>query len=80
MEREGAVFDGAPPLAAVLALMKERTNTINELADAAMLFYRAPQPDAALLTQHLTEAVRRRWRSSPSAAERWSGPRKRWPR
>ena len=58
MEREGAVFDGAPPLASVLGLMKERTNTINELADAAMLFYREPKPDAALLAQHLTDAVR----------------------
>lgn len=58
MEREGAQFDGAPPLAQVLALMKDRTNTINELADAAMLFYREPNPDAALLTQHLTDAVR----------------------
>jgi glutamyl-tRNA synthetase len=58
MEREGARFDGAPPLAAVLGLMKERTNTINELADAAMLFYREPKPDAALLAQHLTDAVR----------------------
>jgi glutamyl-tRNA synthetase len=58
MEREGAVFDGAPPLATVLGLMKERTNTINELADAAMLFYREPKPDAALLAQHLTDAVR----------------------
>jgi glutamyl-tRNA synthetase len=58
LEREGAQLDGAPPLAAVLGLMKERTNTINELADAAMLFYRTPNPDAALLTQHLTDAVR----------------------
>jgi len=56
--REGAVFDGAPPLAAALGLMKERAHTINELADAAMLFYRAPNPDAALLAQHLTDAVR----------------------
>jgi len=54
----GAVFDGAPELPSVLALMKERTNTVNELADAAMLFYRAPQPDQALLTQHLTDAVK----------------------
>ena len=58
LERDGAVFDGAPALPAVLALMKERTNTINELADAAMLFYREPKPDAALLAQHLTDAVR----------------------
>jgi len=54
----GAGFDGAPDLPAVLALMKERVNTVNELADAAMLFYRAPQPDAALLAQHLTDAVK----------------------
>ena len=58
MEAQGAVFAGGPDLAAVLALMKERTNTINELADAAMLFFRDPQPDAALLTQHLTDAVK----------------------
>ena len=54
----GAVFEGAPVLPAVLALMKERVNTVNELADAAMLFYREPRPDAALLAQHLTDAVK----------------------
>ncbi|MBV7535291.1 glutamate--tRNA ligase [Duganella sp. sic0402] len=54
----GAVFEGAPSLAVVLGLLKERTNTVNELADAAMLFYRAPQPDAALLAQHVTDAVK----------------------
>ncbi|WP_407672386.1 glutamate--tRNA ligase [Noviherbaspirillum pedocola] len=58
LERDGAVFEGAPPLEAVIGLMKERASTIVELADAAMLFYRQPQPDAALLAQHLTEAVR----------------------
>ncbi|NHZ95579.1 glutamate--tRNA ligase [Massilia sp. CCM 8734] len=58
MEAQGAQFDGAPELADALALMKDRTNTINELADAAMLFYRTPQPDAALMAQHLTDAVK----------------------
>jgi glutamyl-tRNA synthetase len=63
MALEGAVFDGAPPLASALALLKERANTINELADSAMLFYRVPQPASnpelqALLAQHLTDAVR----------------------
>ena len=58
MQREGAQFDGAPPLEQVLVLMKDRSNTINELADAAMLFYREPKPEAALLAQHLTDAVR----------------------
>ena len=58
LERDGAQFDGAPALPTVLGLMKERVNTINELADAAMLFYRDPQPEAELLALHLTEAVK----------------------
>jgi glutamyl-tRNA synthetase len=58
LERDGADFNGAPPLPAVIGLMKERAATIVELADAAMLFYRQPKPDAALLAQHLTDAVR----------------------
>jgi len=58
LEREGAQFDGAPALPVVIALMKERANTINELADAAMLFFREPKPDAALLAQHLSDAAR----------------------
>jgi glutamyl-tRNA synthetase len=58
MVTEGARFDGAPDLQAVIGLMKERANTINELAAAAMLFYRQPAPDPALMQQHLTDAVR----------------------
>ncbi len=58
MEKEEAQFAGAPDLQVVIGMMKERANTINELADAAMLFYRQPAPDAALLEQHLTEAIK----------------------
>jgi glutamyl-tRNA synthetase len=58
MEREGAQFDSAPDLHAVIGLLKERANTVNELADAAMLFYRQPAPDAALVTQHITDAIK----------------------
>ena len=58
MQAQGAQFDGAPDLAAALGLMKERANTVNELADSAMLFFRTPQPDPALLAQHLGEAVK----------------------
>jgi glutamyl-tRNA synthetase len=58
LEEQGAQFDAAPALPAVLALMKERANTVNELAEASMLFYREPQPDPALLAQHLTDAVK----------------------
>ena len=56
--RDGAKFENAPPLEDVIALLKDRANTVNELADAMMLFYREPKPDAALLTQHLTDAAR----------------------
>ncbi len=55
MLAQGAQFDQAPDLPAVLALLKERTNTTVELADAAMLFYRTPTPEPELLTQHLTD-------------------------
>jgi len=53
-----ADFADAPALEAVIALLKERANTTVELADSAMLFYRQPKPEAELLTQHLTDAVR----------------------
>ncbi|MBC3929297.1 MULTISPECIES: glutamate--tRNA ligase [unclassified Undibacterium] len=57
MEKDGAVFTDAPALPAVIALLKERANTTVELGQAAMLFYRQPAADAALLTQHVTAAV-----------------------
>jgi glutamyl-tRNA synthetase len=55
---DGAKFDGAPPIAEAISLLKDRANTVVELADAAMLFYREPKPDPALLAQHLTDAAR----------------------
>ncbi|HYD62232.1 MAG TPA: glutamate--tRNA ligase [Noviherbaspirillum sp.] len=58
MEQDGAKFEGAPGLQSVIALMKERANTTNELAEAAMLFYRDPNPDPALVAQHITDAVK----------------------
>ncbi|WP_188566152.1 glutamate--tRNA ligase [Undibacterium terreum] len=57
MLKDGAVFENAPALPAVIALMKERTNTTVELAQAAMLFYRQPAADVDLLKQHITDAV-----------------------
>ncbi|MBC7490804.1 MAG: glutamate--tRNA ligase [Glaciimonas sp.] len=56
MEKEGADFTAgltsAPDLAKVIGLLKERANTTHEVATAAMLFYRQPAPDTALLEQH----------------------------
>ncbi|MET3118072.1 glutamyl-tRNA synthetase [Undibacterium sp. GrIS 1.8] len=57
MQNDGAQFENAPELSAVVALMKERANTTNELAQAAMLFYRQLNPDAELCKQHITEGV-----------------------
>jgi glutamyl-tRNA synthetase len=67
--RDGARFENTPPLEDVIALLKDRANTVNELADAMMLFYREPKPDAALLTQHLTDAARAALRGFAEAAQ-----------
>jgi glutamyl-tRNA synthetase len=58
MKTNGARFEGAPDLQAAIALMKERVNTLNELSVAAMLFYREPTPDAALVAQHVTDSIK----------------------
>ena len=56
MEARG-VRPGAAHLAAVLALMKDRCDTLIQLADAAMLFYREPKVDATLKAQTVTAAI-----------------------
>jgi glutamyl-tRNA synthetase len=58
LEAQGAVFEGAPDLAAVIGLLKDRANTVNEIAAAALMFYRQPAPDAALVAQHITDAIK----------------------
>jgi glutamyl-tRNA synthetase len=58
LEKEGASFDGGPQLDAVIALLKDRAHTINEIAAAALMFYRQPAPEAALVAQHITEAIK----------------------
>jgi len=49
---------GGPSLIAVVDLYKERVSNLNELADAAALFYLAPEINAELLATHLTEGAR----------------------
>ncbi|HEY5635572.1 MAG TPA: glutamate--tRNA ligase [Burkholderiales bacterium] len=58
LERFGAKTAGGPPLDRVVALLKDRATSIPHLAEAATLFYLPPDPPAALVTEHLTEAVR----------------------
>ena len=55
--RNGADPDAGPDLAAVCALVKERAATIEELGDAATLFYRTLHPTPELLAQHVTPEV-----------------------
>lgn len=50
-------LDDGPALQSVCALVKDRAHTIKELALAAAIFYRTPEPNAALLEQHLTPDV-----------------------
>ena len=47
-----------PDLAAVCSLLKDRAATLNELADAAHMFYVEPHPRAEDLAQHLADAAK----------------------
>ena len=58
LEARGIKVSDSPALAAVAGLYKERVATLNELADAAEVFYIDLHPDAALLDAQLSaEAV-----------------------
>ena len=49
---------GGPPVARVGALLKDRSPTLVEMAEAARYFYQAPPVDRALLDEQLTPANR----------------------
>ncbi|MBN9423628.1 MAG: glutamate--tRNA ligase [Candidatus Accumulibacter sp.] len=58
LEARGVTVGDTPSLTAVIGLYKERVATLNELADAAEVFYIDIHPSAELLAQHLApEAV-----------------------
>jgi glutamyl-tRNA synthetase len=57
LEKTGIKVTDAPNLPDVVALLKERATTLNELADSAHYFYQASQPSDVLLKQHLTPEV-----------------------
>ena len=58
IEARGGVLANGPALERVVALLKDRSRTLNELADAALLFYRDVASDPALLAEHLRGAGR----------------------
>jgi glutamyl-tRNA synthetase len=55
MARRGIDISQGPDSLKVVALLKERAATLNDLADEAMLFYQDLAPTADLLSQHVTE-------------------------
>ncbi|WP_428851224.1 glutamate--tRNA ligase [Imbroritus primus] len=58
IEQRGGRVAGAP-LAGVIALVKDRANTLEEIAETAMLFYRGePVIDPALAQEHLNDETR----------------------
>jgi glutamyl-tRNA synthetase len=46
------------PLTGVIGLLKDRANTVKEIAENAAMFYREPTPAQEELAQHLSDAVR----------------------
>ncbi|MCD9122534.1 MULTISPECIES: glutamate--tRNA ligase [Cupriavidus] len=57
IEQLGGKVEGAD-LVGVVALVKDRANTLKEVAQTALLFYRGePQPDPALKAEHLTAEI-----------------------
>ncbi|KAB2314091.1 glutamate--tRNA ligase [Betaproteobacteria bacterium SCN2] len=55
MGKRGLDIDQGPDALKVVALVKERAATLNDLADEAMLFYQDLAPSADLLSQHVSE-------------------------
>ncbi|HEX4986078.1 MAG TPA: glutamate--tRNA ligase [Burkholderiales bacterium] len=57
LKADGCDPVNGPDLAAVCALLKDRVSTIEELADAAVYFYRPLHPSDELRAQHYTAEV-----------------------
>lgn len=58
LETDGCDIAGGPDLSQVTNLLKERVNTVAELADAAVYFYRFLEPAGELKAQHFTAEVK----------------------
>ena len=58
LERDGCDLSRGPKLEAVIALLKDRADTIVKLADQAVYFYRVLHPADELRTQHYVAEIR----------------------
>jgi glutamyl-tRNA synthetase len=59
IEARGGRLAGGPSLPNVVALLKDRSRTLNELAQSALLFYSKPEFDTGLVAEHLNGSGRR---------------------
>ncbi|MFN3396899.1 MAG: hypothetical protein ACK4ZS_00010 [Sulfurimicrobium sp.] len=57
MLRDGCDPSNGPDFARVAELLRERVNTVKELADAAVYFYRPLDPEPAVLEQHVPQDI-----------------------
>ncbi|MGQ9684902.1 MAG: glutamate--tRNA ligase [Thiobacillaceae bacterium] len=57
LARQGIEPDGGPDLQRVISLLKERVSTVEELADAAHIFYRQALPTAAEVLEKVDAAA-----------------------
>ena len=57
IERDGGKLAGGPPLAEVVALLKDRATTLDHMAEAAMMFFKRLDPGKALVAEHITPEV-----------------------
>ena len=58
LERDGCTVAAGPDLPKVVALLKERVSTVEELADAAVYFYRRLEPSVELRKTHYDAAAK----------------------
>ncbi len=58
LELDGCATGQGAPLASVVALLKERVSTVEELADAAVYFYRTIEPSVELKKQHYIAGIK----------------------
>lgn len=57
VKEEGLSIVNGPPLPLVCDLLKDRANTLNELAESVTMFYREPSRDSAELKEKLSPEV-----------------------
>ncbi len=58
LRADGCSIENGPPVADVAALLKERAATVEQLADAAVYFYRELEPPEELKRQHYSAEIR----------------------